>query len=188
MNTPAACCHDNFEWYSDDIFCPSCHIAHHTWKCLAEARTDALIDHLTGAPMTLPIQLVDGGTAPTRAHTHDAGLDCYAAADRWIFDDAVTGIPLGVSVAIPTGHVGLLTLRSSLGAEGLVVPNAPRIDAGFRGELRILLTCVGGTESYHVKAGDRVAQLVILPCVTPAVEVVDTLPPSTDGRGAGRRR
>ena len=185
-----ACCHDNFEWHDTTTICPACGLDQTTWQRIATARTDTLINYLNGDTMTLPIQLIDSPNtrpiAPTRVHAHDAGIDLYAAETRWIFDDSVTAVRLGVRVAIPEGHVGLLTLRSSLGAEGLIVPNAPGIiDAGFRGELRILLTCVGGTDEYRVESGDRIAQLTILPIATPAVEVVAELPPSGDGRGVG---
>ena len=206
MTAPIACCHDNFQWYDLAPKCPSCQITHNTWRRLAERRTDTLIDYLNGNIMSnsaialppdaftielapLPTKLVDAPKSrpipPTRAHVHDAGLDLYASVTRYIEHGTITAIPLGVAVAIPPGYVGLLTLRSSLGREGLVIPNAPGIiDAGYRGELLAQLTMIAD-DSYRIEAGDRIAQMTIVSCITPAVELVDILPESSDGRGDG---
>ena len=181
-----ACCHDNFEWYSARPICPACGLDQTTWIRLATARTDTLINHLTGDTMTLPIKLLDGGKAPTRAHADDAGLDCYATVTRWIEPDSMpVTIPLGFATAIPRGHMGILTLRSSLGAEGLSIPHAfGVIDAGYRGEVMAKLI-ITRDDGYRIERGDRVCQLSIVPILTPDVEIVDQLPPSGDGRGAG---
>ena len=184
--TAPTCCHDNFEWHDPDtLVCPACGLDHHVWQCIATTRTNTLINHLTGDTMTLPVQILDGGRTPTRAHQHDAGIDLYSTVNRMIDWGTITTIPLGVRVAIPEGHVGLLTIRSSLGREGLVIPNAPGVvDSGYRGELMMQVTMVKD-DGYAIRRGDRIGQLVILPIVTPAVEIVDQLPPSADGRGAG---
>lgn len=197
MSALEACCHDNFEWYGA-AGCQSCGIARKTWERLAIARTDTLINYLNGDSMTtrtaidtligtpsLPVTVLDGGRAPIRAHAGDAGLDLYAATSRMIEFGTVTSVPLGVAVAIPPGHVGLLTLRSSLGQEGLVIPNAPGvIDAGYRGEISATLT-MAKDDGYKIIAGERICQLVIVPCITPQVEIVDQLPEASDGRGTG---
>ncbi|WP_336818969.1 dUTP diphosphatase [Gordonia sp. MMO-8] len=138
---------------------------------------------------TLPVKLIDPPVdlprryEPTRAHTHDAGLDLYAARTRYIEKGEITGIPLGVAVAIPEGHVGLLMLRSSLGRKGIAMANATGvIDAGYRGELIAQVTA-WHDDVPRIEAGERIAQLLVVPIVTPAVEVVDVLPESGDGRG-----
>ncbi|WP_353107886.1 dUTP diphosphatase [Gordonia sp. (in: high G+C Gram-positive bacteria)] len=134
---------------------------------------------------TLPVKLVDDrATTPTRAHANDAGLDLYASRSRHLEPGEVTGIPLGVAVAVPEGHVGLLAVRSSLGRKGVTMANGVGvIDAGYRGELIALLAAIDD-DPPPIIAGDRIAQLLVVPIVTPAVEVVDVLPESSDGRGS----
>lgn len=137
----------------------------------------------------LPVKLVDPPLdmphryLPIRAHALDAGIDLHAARTRYIERGEITGIPLGVAVAIPEGHVGLLTLRSSLGRKGVAMANGVGvIDSGYRGELIALVTA-WDDDPPRIEAGDRIAQLLVVPIATPAVEIVDILPASADGRG-----
>lgn len=137
--------------------------------------------------LTLPIKVLPEGTyptiAPTRAHTGDAALDCYAAARRWIEPGEITTIPLGFATAIPEGHAGLLTLRSSVGANGLALTNGTGIiDSGYRGEVKAAVTTWDDTP-YLVEAGARIVQLTIVPILMPTIELVDSLPDTADGRG-----
>ncbi|WP_336819820.1 dUTP diphosphatase [Gordonia sp. MMO-8] len=121
--------------------------------------------------------------APTRAHGLDAGIDLYAARTRYIELGEITGIPLGVAVAIPEGHVGLLMLRSSLGRKGVAMANGVGvIDSGYRGELIAQVTG-WHDDPPRIEAGDRIAQLLVVPIALPVVEIVDVLPWSSDGRG-----
>jgi dUTP pyrophosphatase len=94
-------------------------------------------------------------------------------------------VPIGLAVAIPPGHAGLVVPRSGLARRaGVTVANAPGlIDAGYRGELLVVLVN-HGAESLHVEPGDRVAQLVVTPVTLPRAVLVDALPAS-DGRGQG---
>jgi dUTP pyrophosphatase len=122
---------------------------------------------------------------PERAHAGDAGLDLCAVEGAEIPPGGRVAIPTGWAVAIPEGHAGLVIPRSGLARRhGITVANAPGlIDAGYRGELQVLLVNLSD-EPFTVVAGDRVAQLVIVPiAVAPAMEV-DELPVS-DGRGEG---
>lgn len=122
---------------------------------------------------------------PERAHPGDAGLDLFAAEPVTLPPGGRAGVPTGVAVAIPPGHAGLVVPRSGLAARhGVTVANAPGlIDAGYRGELIVLLVNLGDAP-HAVEVGDRVGQLVVVPAaVEPAVEV-DELPAS-DGRGEG---
>lgn len=123
---------------------------------------------------------------PTRARKHqwDAGLDLYAAESAWLARGQVVKVGTGISVAIPEACVGLVVLRSSAGAKGIQLANSVGvIDAGYRGEISLLLTVIG--EDYRVQVGDRIAQLLVLPCLLPTPVFVDDLPESGDGRGTG---
>lgn len=141
----------------------------------------------------LPIQLLNPhAIAPRRAHADDAGLDCHAllgmlqstndpATVTLAPHGGAAVIRLGFAVAIPRGHVGLLTGRSGLASKGVHVSQGV-IDAGYRGEVAAHLTNHGDA-AVTITHGDRIAQLVIVPLYVAAVAVVDALPPSLDGRG-----
>jgi dUTP pyrophosphatase len=142
----------------------------------------------------LPIKLLNPhAIAPRRAHADDAGLDCHALLGMLQSTndpDTLTLAPhggaavirLGFAVAIPRGHVGLLTGRSGLAVKAYVHGTLGVIDAGYRGEVCAHLTN-HGSEPFVVTHGDRIAQLVVVPLYVAAVAVVDELPPSLDGRG-----
>lgn len=156
------------------------------WRGGVEYPADATpIPPAEPAPGTLPVTVTDPAYTPTRAHAHDAGLDLTAALDlpsTWLVPGETTVIDTGVAVAIPPGHVGLIALRSSLGRAGVQLVNGVGIiDAGYRGQIKVILTVVG--EDYRLDRGDRIAQLLLLPILLPTVTVVDHLPPSPDGRG-----
>ena len=123
---------------------------------------------------------------PRRAHPSDAGLDLAAVEPLELAPGERGAVPTGLAVAIPAGHAGLVVPRSGLARRhGVTVTNAPGlIDAGYRGELQVLLVNLGA-EPYRIEAGDRVAQLVVVPVALPAPVEVDELPEAGDGRGAG---
>jgi dUTP pyrophosphatase len=94
----------------------------------------------------------------------------------------------GISVAIPTGYVGLVVPRSGLAlASGVTVINAPgTIDSGYRGEVKVLLANLDPSRSHRIRKGDRIAQLLIQPVVTASFRVARVLPRSVRGaRGLG---
>lgn len=119
-------------------------------------------------------------TLPHRAHADDAGLDLVAVERASLAPGERTAVPTGVAVAIPAGWAGLVVPRSGLARRsGVTVTNTPGlIDPGYRGELIVLLVNLGA-EPVEIAAGDRIAQLVLVP--SPAVEVVEVeeLPAST---------
>ena len=122
---------------------------------------------------------------PTRAHPGDAGLDLCAVEACDLLPGQRGTISTGLAVAIPPGWAGLVVPRSGLARKhGVTVANAPGlIDAGYRGELQVLLVNLSN-EAHRIEAGDRVAQLECVPVgIGPAV-VVEALPAS-DGRGEG---
>jgi len=89
----------------------------------------------------------------------------------------------GLSIALPNGYAALVVPRSGLAAKhGLSVVNAPGlIDAGYRGEIRVILLNTDASESYEVAAGDRIAQLMVVPVVPVEFLPVSTLPGSDRG-------
>jgi dUTP pyrophosphatase len=122
---------------------------------------------------------------PTRAHAGDAGLDLHAVEPATLGPGERASVGTGIAVEIPPGHAGLVLPRSGLAARhGISVVNAPGlIDAGYRGELRVLLLNTDRSEPFEVMPGARIAQLVIV-AVQPAEPVeVETL--QTSERGAG---
>lgn len=118
----------------------------------------------------MKIRLIDFGAAeenflPTRAHYNDAGADVYARKSIELKPGQVTSMGLGFGVAIPSGHVGFVFTRSSLSAKGIDCL-LPPIDPGYRGEIHAVLANVGD-KTRRITAGDRIGQLVVLPCVIP---------------------
>ena len=123
--------------------------------------------------------------APERTRPGDAGYDLRAVEPFSLAPGERAVVPTGVAVAIPEGAAGLVVPRSGLAAKhGLSVVNGPGlIDPTYRGEVKVVLVNLGH-EAYEGAVGDRIAQLLLVPYLTPEVRTVETLPPSADGRGA----
>ncbi len=133
-------------------------------------------------------RLRPGAILPTRAYDHDAGLDLYACEPVRLGPGERAAVATGVAVEIPSGQAGLVLPRSGLAARhGIALVNAPGlIDAGYRGELRVLLLNTDRSAAVELAAGERVAQLVLIRVQTPVVEEVSELPRSArDTRGFG---
>lgn len=116
-------------------------------------------------------RLNERATLPTRAHSTDAALDLYALEDIAIPLGSTCLVKTGIAANIQPGYVGLLRERSSIGKRGFKVAGGV-IDAGYSGDISVLLMNVSHKEPYQVKAGDRIAQLLIVPIATPEVEEV----------------
>jgi dUTP pyrophosphatase len=131
------------------------------------------------------LRLDPRATLPTRAYGHDAGLDLYALEPVVLDPGARASVRTGVAVEIPEGQAGLVLPRSGLAARhGIALVNAPGlIDAGYRGELQVLLLNTDRGEPCSLSAGDRIAQLVLVAVETPAVLEVSEL--SASERGVG---
>jgi dUTP pyrophosphatase len=115
--------------------------------------------------LIVEFQLLDGaGRPPRRAHDHDAGYDLFAAEAARLEPGERASVGTGIAVAIPEGHAGLVLPRSGLAARsGISLVNAPGlIDAGYRGELRVLLLNTDPREVFEIHPGDRIAQLVVI--------------------------
>jgi dUTP pyrophosphatase len=101
---------------------------------------------------------------PGRAYDGDAGLDLAACERVTLAPGERAVVPTGVAVAIPEGHAGLVVPRSGLAADhGLSIVNAPGlIDAGYRGELLVILLNTDRERAFTVEPGMRIAQLVVV--------------------------
>jgi|SRR5947209_5157816 len=122
---------------------------------------------------------------PTRAYDGDAGLDLYALEPAVLAPGDRASVATGLAVEIPPGQAGLVLPRSGLAARhGISVVNAPGlIDAGYRGEVRVLLLNTDRHHRFELAAGDRIAQLVLVRVEAPELVEVDAL--AVSKRGAG---
>jgi dUTP pyrophosphatase len=129
--------------------------------------------------------LREGASAPRRHRPSDAGYDLSCCEGFELAPGESAKVPTGFALALPEGVVGLVCPRSGLAAARQVtVVNGPGVvDANFRGECCVLLINLG-RERFVAEAGDRIAQLVLVPNWTPEVRLVDELPESPDDRGA----
>ena len=136
--------------------------------------------------MDLPVaKLNDEAVLPSRAHEGDAGLDLYACEAAHIGPGERWSVGTGVAVEIPYRHAGLVLPRSGMAREhGITLVNSPGlIDAGYRGELRVLLLNTDPAEVFRVAPGDRIAQLVLVPVAIAAPVEAAALAESQRGDG-----
>ena len=134
----------------------------------------------------LPVRRLDPrALLPTRAYPGDAGLDLYALERVELAPGERASVRTGIAVEIPDGHAGLVLPRSGLAARhGIALVNAPGlIDAGYRGELHVLLLNTDRGTAFTVSPGDRIAQLVLVTVETPEVAEVVELALSERGHG-----
>jgi dUTP pyrophosphatase len=133
--------------------------------------------------MKIPLIKLDA-ELPTPGHAHrgDAGLDLFARRDVTLAPGEWDIVATGVAVAIPDGFVGLVAPRSGLAARHAIsVVNGPGVvDAGYRGELRVILINQG-SEAVTLRRGDRIAQMLVVPVSEVEFDVVAQLPESSRG-------
>jgi dUTP pyrophosphatase len=130
-------------------------------------------------------RLRDDAVLPTQAYDGDAGLDLAACERAEIAPGERAIVGTGLAVAIPDGHAGLVLPRSGLAARhGLTIVNAPGlIDAGYRGEVKVILLNTDAREPFTVEPGMRIAQLVVVD--VPAVSLAEVDELGETERGAG---
>lgn len=136
----------------------------------------------------IPIQLVEGGILPAKAHEDDAGYDLYARTGKGLRIELKPAermiIPVGFRLALPSGYEAQIRSRSGLAAKlGLFVLNSPgTVDAGFRGEVGVILYNAS-LSNHTINDGDRIAQMVINRLPDVGLTIVDDLELSARGEG-----
>ena len=136
-------------------------------------------------PLRVPVQRLDGELPlPAYAREDDAGLDLHAAEAVMLPPRARALVPTGIALAIPPGFAGLVLPRSGLALRhGVTLLNAPGlIDAGYRGEIKVLLVNLGDV-AVALERGDRIAQLIVQRVERIALTAVDRLTPTSRGAG-----
>ena len=129
--------------------------------------------------------LLHGAEPPAYAHPGDAGADLVSTEDITLAPGQRATVGTGVSIALPDGYVALVVPRSGLAAKhGITVVNAPgTVDAGYRGEIKVTLLNTDASEVYAITAGDRIAQLLVMPVTRARFIPVDRLPGTQRGDG-----
>lgn len=110
---------------------------------------------------------------PTRAYPNDAGMDIYCLEDVILTPAQGKVTRTGIALAIPNGYVGMVADRSSMAKRGVKTAGGV-IDSGYRGEVHVVLWNISGQE-IRINRGERIAQMLILPIATPAVQEVSAL-------------
>ena len=130
-------------------------------------------------------RLDPGLPMPAREHPGDAGLDLRSRLDVRLEPGGRSLVPTGIAIALPSGFAAFVHPRSGMALRhGVTVLNAPgTIDAGYRGEISIILVNHDRFEAFDIARGDRIAQLIVSPVVTAAMVEVSDLPGSHRGSG-----
>ena len=118
---------------------------------------------------------------PQYSHAGDAGLDLYSVVDETIAPGERKAIPTGIKMAIPPGYVGLIWDKSGLSLEG-IHRLAGVVDAGYRGEVKVVLVNLGSQE-FRIAVGMKIAQMLIQPVETVKIVETSELDPTSRGEG-----
>jgi dUTP pyrophosphatase len=139
---------------------------------------------VTGVPVLLR-RLDPDVPVPTYAHPGDAGADLVTTIDAELAPGERAMLPTGIAVALPDGYAAFVHARSGLAARcGVALVNAPgTIDAGYRGELKVIVINLDPREPVRFRRGDRIAQLVIQRVERAAFHEVEVLPGSDRADG-----
>ena len=118
---------------------------------------------------------------PSYGHAGDAGMDLFACLDLTLAPGEVQAVPTGIQMAIPPGHVGLVWDKSGISLKG-VHRLAGVVDAGYRGEVKVVMINLGPAP-YEIKAGMKIAQMLIQPVAEAAIEEAADLDGTSRGEG-----
>lgn len=133
--------------------------------------------------MLIEFSTEDANLQPCRAHDGDAGADLKAAADYSVRPHTAELIDTGIKVAIPYGYFGMVVSRSGHGKHRISLANRVGIiDASYRGNLMVRLENLSD-EIFNIKTYDRIAQLIIVPCLLPEFILSDELDETERGEG-----
>jgi dUTP pyrophosphatase len=127
--------------------------------------------------------LTTASSLPVYAHHDDAGADLCSVDEVTLGPGERATVGTGVAIALPKGFAAFVVPRSGIAARhGITIVNAPgTVDAGYRGEIRVTLLNTDAHQPYTVTAGDRVAQLVVMPVTRATFVPVEALPDSVRG-------
>ena len=146
---------------------------------------DRALEQYHNYNIVLPIKLDEGAIVPTYAHETDTCADLYAADDMTLPANTFSNmIRTGVHIALPEGWMAMIFPRSSIGAktQNRLSNSVGIIDSEYRGQLGVLYDNLSDSD-YEIKAGDRVAQMLVMPSYKFKADVVDILPASDRGEG-----
>ena len=141
---------------------------------------------MSDRPLDVLVQRLDPDLPlPSYAHPGDAGADLVTTVDVTLAPGERAMVPTGVAIALPEGFVALVHPRSGLAARhGLSIVNTPgTVDAGYRGEIKVMLINHDPRDSIELRRGDRIAQLVIQRFERVEFVDVEALPESVRGAG-----
>jgi dUTP pyrophosphatase len=139
-----------------------------------------------GGPVEVLVRRLDPDLPlPAYAHPGDAGADLVTTQDVVLEPGQRAMVPTGVAIALPAGYAAFVHPRSGLAHRfGVGVVNAPgTVDAGYRGEIKVLLVNHDRTETVRLRRGDRIAQLVVQRVERARFHEVELLPGSARGEG-----
>jgi dUTP pyrophosphatase len=129
--------------------------------------------------------LIIAPEVPAYAHPGDAGADLVSTETLRLEPGQRALVGTGVRIALPEGYAAFVVPRSGLATRhGITIVNSPgTVDAGYRGEIRVTLLNTDPHEAYDIAAGDRIAQLIVMPVARATFLPVDELPESIRGEG-----
>ena len=143
---------------------------------------DRLIKETTFTDMK--VQLDEGAVMPTRAHDADAGLDLYTREDKVVPAHGYATFDTGVHIELPPNTYGKLESKSGLNVKANVVSLGGVIDEPYRGSIVVKLYNLGDTE-YTFRKGEKIVQLVVVPCLYVGTKEVEKLDMNTDRKSDG---
>jgi dUTP pyrophosphatase len=126
-------------------------------------------------------RLLPDARLPAYQHPGDAGLDLYSAVDEVLGPGEFKAVATGIKLAIPLGHVGLIWDKSGISVQG-VHRLAGVVDAGYRGEVKVVMVNLGKAP-FTITRGMKIAQLLIQPVVTAEITEVEDLDDTSRGEG-----
>lgn len=130
------------------------------------------------------VKIEEGGYMPQRSHPDDAGADLRSPIDTVVPSHGRTLIDTKVALEIPVGYVGFIKSRSGMMCKHGIISGEGVIDSSYRGTITVLLENHSPYD-YMIKKGDRISQIVILPCLLAKFEQAPMLDDGLTGRGSG---
>ena len=126
-------------------------------------------------------RIIPQAKLPSYGHPGDAGLDLFSTVNHTLVPGTPYAVPTGIKMAIPAGHVGLIWDKSGISLKG-VHRLAGVVDAGYRGEVQVVMINLG-TTPFKIKTGMKIAQILIQPVQSVEVVEADNLDDTSRGEG-----